>query len=38
VYQLVRRHPARMGWLVALADWLRIPGWCFLNILECRAV
>ncbi len=37
-YQLVRRHPARMGWLITLVDWIRIPGWCFLNILECRAI
>lgn len=38
LYQLVRRHPARMGWLVGWVGWLRVPGWCFLNLLECRAV
>ena len=38
VYQLVRRHPARMGWLVGGLQWAARPGWCFLNILECRAV
>jgi SAM-dependent methyltransferase len=38
LYQVVRRHPARFGWLVGLVDWAALPGWCFLNILECRAV
>ncbi len=38
LYQLVRRHPARMGWLVGVVDWAPLPGWCFPNILECRAV
>ena len=38
LYQLVRRHPARMGRLVGMVQWAARPGWCFLNILECRAV